>query len=175
MKKKQKLKVYYPEKLINIIKNSKVPYIPKKLSCVKNRKYFLYHRYYIEDFNNGNCYFKIIDIIHTDKEKYVEITFSDSLFWILPICPNEDEIIYELCFDINNINKIEDIVNYKKFLYGYEIRYWFYNNYNFKYKNFKSYIEEIDNKSSINNFLKYKFIGDYKCGIYTNCKVIKEI
>lgn len=158
--------IKYPKNLKLVLNKSKNIFIPKRVSY--KQKYFkLYHKYYCEEFISDS-YFKVIDMYEIEGERYVILSFSNSIFWTLPNEINED-VMYELVYDKNNLLK-QNIINSDISYFGYEIVYWFYNKYNYKYTEFIPYIED-NGDCRVNEYTKYFIYADYRNGKYTNIKI----
>jgi hypothetical protein len=153
--------------MINIIQKHKYIFIPKKVP--NNQKYLkLHHKYYYSEFVPG-CYFKVIEYFNIDKDYYVTLEFSNNRFWFIPNNIYNISDIYELIYDKNKILS-ENIINSNKSYYGYEIVYWFFNKYNNKYSEFKSYIED-SGKCRLNDSCKYFITAEYKHKKFTNINI----
>ena len=163
------INIYYPNQLINILRKSKSPLIPKRLSD-KQKILKPHHKYYATEFASAS-YFKVIDSFNTDQETYVVLLFVDNLYWTLPSRLNKMLDIYELLYDKNNILNT-NIINSNSSYYGYEIRYWFFNKNNNKLNDFKDYLDN-NGKYKIDDSCKYFITADInkKSGKYYNAKI----
>lgn len=163
------INITYPEYIDYILDKSKYTLIPKKVS--DKQKYFkLYHKYYYKDFSIES-YFKVIDIFNIEEgnDFYATLSFSDNIFWTIPNTIQDSSDIYELIYDKNKILD-QEIINSGISYYGYELIYWFYNNYDYKYSEFKPYIED-NGKCRFNENCKYFLNADFKNGKFTNIKI----
>lgn len=161
------INVDYPEKLMHILKNSRAPFIPKKLS-LNQKDLRLYHRYYSSEFN-PDSYFKVIETYDIEEETYGTLSFADNIYWCISINNINTNNVFELIYDKNKIlnsNIINSGISYK----GYEIKYWFYKNYNKRYSEFLPYIEENGN-CKLADQTKYFVSASYVNRNYINPKI----
>lgn len=164
------INIQYPENLLYLLKSGKSSFIPKKIP--NKQKYFkLYHKYYIYDFIHTS-YFKIIDSFYVDNDQYITLSFSDEIYWTIPNNIIYYDNSYELIYDKNKILN-QNIINSKESYPGYQILYWFFNNYKKKHVEFKPYIED-NGKSRIQENCNYFLYADYVKGKYTNLKIILD-
>jgi len=159
--------IYYPEQLIDILDRSRVSFIPKRLPKDQNNiKQF--RRYYCKDFMSES-YFKVIETYMVENELYGILKFIDDLYWTIPIENINTENIYEIIYDKNCILN-QNIINSGRSYKGYEIRYWFFKNYNHKYSGFTPYIED-DGKCCLAEHISYFISADLINNKYTNIKI----
>lgn len=160
------INITYPENLLYILdKQRSARFIPKRVP--NKQKYFkLYHKYFCNDFVTDS-YFKVIDSYNIDETNYIELSFSDNIFWVIPNCIVSDT--YELIFDKDNILK-QKIINSEQSYFGYEIIYWFYHRFNYRYSEFKPYVED-NGKCRLNESCKYFITADFNHGKFTNIKI----
>lgn len=157
----------YPENLKLILDKHKNTLIPKK---VPNRQKYLklFHKYYCKEFASDS-YFKVIESYEIEDINYITLSFSDNIFWSIPNEIKEEYNMYELIYNKNDLLN-QKIINSDISYYGYEIIYWFYNNYNHKFSEFIPYIEN-NGKCRVNENCKYFLYAEYKNGKYINIKI----
>lgn len=161
------INITYPDYIKYILDKSKVTLIPKKVP--DKQKYFkMYHKYYCKDFSIES-YFKVIDIFDVEEDKYATLSFSDNIFWTIPNIIEDNSGLYELIYDKNKILD-QKIINSDSSYYGYELIYWFYNKYNYRYSEFKPYIED-NGKCRFNESCKYFINADFKDGKFINVRI----
>lgn len=161
------ININYPKNLLYLLRKSKASFIPKKVPD-KQKFMKLHHKYYNPDFVSDS-YFKVIDFFRIEDENYIILSFSDNMFWCIPADTKVNNM-YELIYDKNDILN-SNIINTNISYSGYEIIYWFYNNYNSKYSNFKFYVEDNAN-CRVNESCNYFIYADFKNGKYTNIKIV---
>jgi hypothetical protein len=165
------INIYYPKNLINILRKSKNPFIPRKLPD-KFKQLKVHRKYYASEFASAS-YFKVIDSFETEQETYVVLLFVDDLYWTIPSKLNNMLDIYELIYDKYNLLG-KNIINSGSSYYGYEIKYWFFNKNNNKFNKFKVYLED-NGKYKIDESDKYFITANIgKNGKYINVKMIRD-
>lgn len=156
-----KPKIYPKELEKNIRFNTK--YIPRKIN--NKERLIYYHRYWIGEYDG---IYKLSKI-----EEYLKIQYyyleskSTSQLYTYPI--NEDNF-YELMTNDGDLLS-KDIIDNKTRYKGYEIKYWFYKNWNKKYKDFEKYLiynspSCIDDNSE---YIVQTVIVNYE---YRSCKIV---
>jgi hypothetical protein len=160
------INITYPSKLQYVLDKSKTPFLPKKVPR-KQKQFKLFHKYYYSEYISDS-YFKVIDEYYVGDDKYITISFSDNIYWSIPADITDYNNLYELIYDKNNILK-KKIINSKDSYSGYEILYWFNNKYNYKYSEFKPYIED-GGKCRVNENYNYFISADYINRKYTNVR-----
>lgn len=162
------MKNIYPTKLEEfIMKNSQ--YVPR-LMDPDDKQLKLYHRYW---FTLAEQYGKVQEVYKIEDIDYYTMKFPESLFGSITF--PEEEIIYELLIDKNNLKNI-NIINTRISYSGAQIRYWFFlhkDELGYKYKKFWSFIDPNSKSLIIDN--KYYFLyANLKDDIYKNCKVVMD-
>jgi hypothetical protein len=158
--------ISYPNNLENILEKHKNIFIPKRVPN-KQKYYKNYHKYFCKEFSSES-YFKVIESYNVEDINYVTLSFSDNIYWTIPNEINEDEV-YELIYNKNDLLN-QNIINSDISYYGYEIIYWFYNKFNYKYSEFIPYIED-GGKCRVNENCKYFLYAKYRNGKYINIQL----
>ncbi len=155
----------YPPKLEGYVKSSR--YIPRKIR--ENEHLKMYHRYWLEDYNEVA---KVDDIFIENHTEYYSIKYNSMYGCISnPVSVGT----YELLHNRDEIEKL-NIINNSKSYTGAEIKYWFLINNidisaNSQYAGFWSFLCQNSNNILIDN--KYYFVS-YNKNRRQKCQMILD-
>ena len=152
----------YPPKLEEYIRKNK--YIPRKVKDNEHLK--LYHRYWIEDYNEV---VKVDDIFITRYVEYYSIRCKSMVSCIPAPVP---KYTYELLHNKEHIEKV-DLINSEKSYTGAEIKYWFLINnidleFGRQYAGFWSFLNPCSKNLLIDNkfyYVSYNIERRQKCQV----------
>ena len=151
----------YPKNLMKSIKNTK--YIPRRIG--KKERLVCFHRFWI---GSVDAVYKLSNIEDIGNIHYYFFeNKSTTQIYTYPISDND---FYELTINTDDLLS-KDIIDNKTKYKGYEIRYWFYKNWDNKYKDFKKYLD-LRSRSLIDDNSTYIVQAMIINGEYRNCKLI---
>lgn len=160
----------YPSQVQNIIllKTFK-SYVPKKLNNKEHLK--LFHKYFSLEEKSP---FKVEKVYEINGIEYYSIKYILNHQYALISYPVDVNSYYELILDRNKLNEIDIINDSSLFLYGSEIKYWFFINNidldNKKYIGFRTFIL-YNHNNTISDSKQYTIKADVdKKGCYCNIR-----